>query len=247
VTLLTPACATKFYLPGNRFITPESSGGLFKGDVKLSALGVTQVQVSNSMTSTAPDLTPVLIKNSSLGLGGQMGLFENFDVYLNGVMGGPGYAGVKVQLLGDPAATAKASNFSLSVAGGGAFSNTKLSSSENDVQGESILKYSGWEAMVLLGYRPSDILLLYGGPFQSVVNADVTLKRTQNNVTSVTAEPNGSGEMRGVTAGLRFGQNFFLNLEVSATETAWTRHQPSKLVTEKFTDTAFGAALGGSW
>jgi hypothetical protein len=247
ILLTTAGCATKFYLPGNRFITPESSGGLWKGEVKLGALGVTDVNIANDMTSTSPNLTPAMNKNSTMSLGGQLGLHERLDFYLNSVMGGPNYAGVKVQLLGDAATTAKADNFSLALVGGGAFSNTRLTASNGDIQGESTLKYSGWEAMVLLGYRPSDSFLLYAGPFQSVVNADVAIKRTQGGTTTVTGEPDGNGEMRGITGGLRFGQNFFLNLEVTATETVWTREQPSRLATDKFSDTAFGAAIGGAW
>lgn len=246
-SVVLSACATKFYIPGNRFLSPESSGGFGHGDFKTGAIGVTDVQVASDMTVTSPDLTPKMNKNSSLSAGGQFGLFEKFDLYLTGVMGGPNFVGVKYQLLGDPAAAAKAENLSLSLAGGAAFSNSLVKSSSGDVQSESKINFSGWEALLLLGYRPMDSILLYAGPFQTVVNADVAIKRTQSNVTTVTAEPDGSGEMRGLIGGVRFGQNFFFSAELSATETTWTRQQPTRYVTDKFTDTALGAVIGGTW
>jgi hypothetical protein len=247
IALLQFGCASKFFISGNRFLIPESSGSFLKGDFKVGGAGVTQVQVADDITAVNPDTTPQLSKNSSVALGLQIGLVNRIDLYLTGVSGAADIAGLKVQLLGDSNPTAKAHNFSLAVAGGANFGTISNSNNSSSVSANSKIKLGGYEALALMGYRFSDGFLFYLSPFASTTTANVKIERTVGDVTTTSAQPDGTGTMNGATVGVRFGKSFFLNAEVSVTDVEWTRTAPTELKTEKFTDSALGIALGGTW
>jgi hypothetical protein len=240
-------CASRVFIQSNRFLAPEASGHFLGGDVKTGAAGVTHVQVADNMTSASPNTTPVLAKNSTVLFGGQLGLLSALDLYLTSGVGMAEVVGFKLQMIGAPMNAAKAGNFSLAIAGGGAFGSTKQTSEFGDVKGATNSEFGGWEAMVLAGYRPFDSLLVYASPFASKTNATVKVERTASGVTSTTAEPNGFGEMKGVTLGARLGTNFFVSVEGTLTETTWTRSSPTELKTDKFSDQALGLVAGVSW
>lgn len=249
-TCFLMGCAsTKFFIPANRFMIPETGGGLGLGEASGGGVGVIGVEITPNMNVASPDTTPELSKNSALSTGLQLGLFSFIDLYYNVAVGAPAAAGLKIQLLGDPKRTAKAGNFSLAVAGGGVFGDSKQTSSSTSSKASSELDFKGWEGMALIGYRPSDIVLFYAGPFQTHVEADIKISRTilSSGVTTVTSEPNGEGDVKGVTVGMRIGYHFFFNLEVSKTETVWTRNEPTILASEKFENVALGISLGGAW
>lgn len=240
-------CASKFYIPGNRFLIPENSGGTWKGEFRTGGVGVTQVQVADDITSSSPDTTPKLVENSSAALGFNLGLFSRLDLYGNAVAGGPSFAGLKLQLLGDQNSSAKANNFSLAIAGAAALGSETLDAESSGIKGQSKLKFSGSQVLALMGYRLADDLLFYVGHSVDKIKADVTVQRTQNGTTTTTAEPDGIGELTATTAGLRFGKSFFLNLEYSLMKTKWDREQPTQLAATDLEEGAFGAAIGGSW
>lgn len=247
LAFLQVGCASKFYIPGNRFLIPESGGDWLKGDLKVGGVGVTQVQVADDITSASPNLNPELIKNSSVSVGLQLGLLSRLDAYYNNVSGAADIVGLKVQLLGDSNLTAKANNFSFALAGGAQFRTVSTSLDSGGNSSTSKIKLSGYEAMALIGFRLSDNVLFYTNPFVNKVNADVQIQRTSSGFTTTTAEPNGTGEMKGAAIGMRFGKGFYLDVEVALTETIWTRTNPTELKTDKFSDSALGVALGGTW
>jgi hypothetical protein len=245
--LLTAACATRVFIPTNRFLSPESSGDIWRGDVKLASAGVTQVQIADDMTLVSPDLTPVLSRNSSLLVGGSLGVASFLDLYINATASAPLFAGVKLQLLGDPAPSAKAGNFSLALAGGAAMSSTKQTYESGGVKGESEMKFSGWEATVLLGYRFGDNFMMYTGPFKSSVKTAAAIQRTISGVTTVTAQPDGIGESTGGVLGLRWGSSVYFTIEGAYSNNQWTREKPSELKAEELNALVGGLAIGGAW
>lgn len=247
VGLLLSGCSSRLYIPGNRFLSPESSGRLLAGDVKIGGVGVTHVQVADDITSATPDTTPVLLSNSSLLIGAQLGLLPPLDMYFTSAAGGAAVLGGKLQLVGDSAAEAKAGNLSVTVAGGIVTGNRDQSVETSGLKGRSTIDFSGWEGLFSVGYRTSDSALLYLSPFVSRTKARVNIERTAGGTTSTTAEPHGFGDMKGVSLGLRLGKTYFLAMEGSVTETQWTRTQPSELKSERFVDKALGLGVGGSW
>ncbi len=211
---------------------------------------MTSVEQAHNITDVAPDTTPRLAKNSAAFVGLQLGLINHIDIYANEAFGGPVFAGVKLQLVGDPFKDAKSGNFSFSVAGGVASGNVTESQGTDtatSTKSSSDATFGGYEAMVIMGYRPSDWTLIYVSPFTSHITAKTKIQQSTAGVATVTAQPDGQGDMKGASAGLRFGKYFFVNGEVSITETKWKRMKPTVYETEKFSNVALGVALGGAW
>lgn len=244
---LFTGCGTHVYIPGNKFMSPEASGHFLGGEFKAGLGGVTDARLTSDMTAVAPDTTPELNKNSTLLVGGQLGLLPALDVYFSAGRGTSDVIGGKLQLIGASAQEAKAENFSVAIAGGFVFGDVPQSSGTDQISGKATVNFSGWEALANIGYRPFDSLLIYAGPFASRTETKAVVERTELGVTTVTARPEGCGEMRGVSLGFRAGTNFFITAEGSLTETVWTRTSPSDFKTDKFTDQAVGVAVGGSW
>lgn len=253
LSLLSSACASKFYVPGNRFLSPESGGKFMRGDIKTGGVGVTSVQVADDITLQNPDTAPKLEKNSAGLIGTQLGIVNRLDLYATMPLGGPLFAGAKVQLLGDSFQDAKKGNFSLSLAGGVATGTQTQTvgvsaGANNSTSYESKTKFSGYEALLIAGYRVSDWTLFYLSPFYTHIDAKVTLQQTSGTgVTTVNATPQGAGDMKGATLGLRLGKHFFVNGEVSLTETTWEQKEPVEVKADKFSNVAVGFALGGAW
>jgi hypothetical protein len=245
--LALSGCATRIYLPGNRFVTPEASGRFLGGEFHTGGAGVTHVQVADDMTAVTPNTTPLLVKNSTLAVGGQLGLLPILDFYYSNAFGGATAYGVKVQVLGEPANTAKEGNLSLAIVGAIQAGSQNSSVESSGVSGKSDVSFSGWEGVLSLGYRPAEGLLIYLSPFVSQTKATVKIERSVSGVTTNTTQPDGVGDMKGLSLGLRVGSTVFLTLEGSLTEAVWTRTSPSELKSDKFTDQALGLALGGAW
>ena len=72
--VLTTGCATRFLVPANRFVLPENTGALFKGDVKTGMASTGQVELADDVTAASPDTTPILSRNSAVHIGADLGL-----------------------------------------------------------------------------------------------------------------------------------------------------------------------------
>jgi len=245
--VLTTGCATRFLVPANRFVLPENTGALFKGDVKTGMASTGQVELADDVTAASPDTTPILSRNSAVHIGADLGLASFLDIYFTKISGGPTFAGLKIQLLGAPISTAKSGNFSLALAGGSGFGSITQNTEVGTIKGESELKFTGWEALLLLGYRPADSFLIYAGPFTSHIATDAKIKRTANAVTTTTAEPSGSGDFSGVNMGFRWGYHFFIVVEGSYINMKWTREKPTELKASDLSSFVSGITLGGAW
>jgi hypothetical protein len=243
----TSGCATRFYIPTNRFQTPESSGNLWRGDIKIASAGVTQVQIADDTTSLNPDLTPILSRNSALQIGGSLGLASFLDLYANVTVSSPTFVGMKVQVLGNPAPGAKAGNVSLAILGGVATSSTKQNYDSSGVSGTSEMSFSGWEGAALLGYRWSENFLVYTGAFKSHVKTEATIKRTSNSITTVTAQPDGVGESSGAIFGVRWGNSIYISIEGISSANQWTRKKPTEQKADELNALVGGVAIGGAW
>ncbi len=48
ILLFLSGCATKYILPGNRFVTPETQGSIFRGQMEFQQTGATQLTIDTS-------------------------------------------------------------------------------------------------------------------------------------------------------------------------------------------------------
>ncbi len=225
------SCAVKVKMPAQRFITPETNGHFMKGGIGIGGGGAASVQVVDDRFSSTPSTVPSITKDSETSANVHLGLASFMDLYYHAGSESPVYVGAKIQLLGDPSETSKQGNFSLAIAGAAAFgsdddSSTIEAGTSSEVISNVDVKYGGWEAMVLLGYRPSDKVIVYTGPFQTETTAEVTVTRSTAGTTTTTASPKGKGTHNGIVAGVRFGKNFYFGIEGSKSEATWTRTEP---------------------
>lgn len=248
--LLQCGCASQFFIPGNRFLSPEGSGGLLHMDIKNGGVGVTEVQTADDISHTVPDTTPLLVKNSAVFVGAQLGLVGPLDAYGYQTFGGPAFFGGKLQVFGPAMREAKGGDFSFSLAGAAAVGNKTQTVDSGGKHSESLFGFSGYEALVLIGYRMWNWFLVYVDPFYTSIKATNTITQRPSSgggATTTTATPDGQGEMKGVSLGLRIGYYFFVNLEGSYTIATWQRTNPTVLAADQFTNVALGVALGGMW
>ena len=205
------------------------------------------MQLTEDMTSSNPDLNPILSRNSAMTLAGGLGLHKILDLYATAMSNGPNMVGLKLQILGNPAPGAKAGNFSVALAGGGAFSSSSNYYESDGVRGDADTSFSGWEAMLLMGYRTNENFLIYAGPFQSHFKTETVIKRKSGTSVNVTGEPNGTGDFTGGSVGVRLGNSIYVALEGTYTSAKWTREKPTELKANDLNSWVGGIAFGGAW
>ena len=165
--LLFTGCATAVTTnsPANHFITPESSGGFLDGS---AALGFGE---GDKLTIIPDALATPLSNQGSITKEAQfmgnvwLGILSRLDLQL---VNQSATFGLKYQILGETRTTAKAGNFSLAISAmGGSIS---YKDTYNDLLRPSVTASSStsvdtYDLTLEIGYRTTDITLLYLGPY----------------------------------------------------------------------------------
>jgi len=127
------------------------------------------------------------------------GINDKLDIYLDTQYGSP-LVRMKYQFLGQPASRAKSGNLSLAIDGGYGYSY---------VGGLNGLEQNAYDAALIGGYRITNSLMLYGGPFYSRYD----LKDANGSLST-------SVESAGSNVGVRFelGKNSSIYLEKSTSK-----------------------------
>lgn len=169
---LFTGCATKYLIPGNRFITPEAQGGAFRGQVELQQAKATNITIDTSNGTVDEGVlyeevtrTGFLVSNS---------VFNQIDVVWSHTGGGNSLLGGKFQFLGEP----RTSN----AAGHKAAIGALFGGNEHETDDDSIeFDLTGREYLVLYGYRinenffPYTSLSLATYNFQGKINSNNSL------------------------------------------------------------------------
>lgn len=165
--LLLGGCATKYILPGNRFITPESQGQAYRGQVEVQKTTANQVGVNyqgttlEGVTYTDTARTGFLFSNS---------FFNQFDAIWSHTASGNSMFGGKFQFAGG-SRTSKESGHKLSLA-------ALIGSNDYEVDDRSLeFTLGGQEYMLLYGYRFTEQLLLYSSLSQANYTFDGHIKK----------------------------------------------------------------------
>lgn len=138
------SCATKYLVPGNRFITPETQGGAFRGQVEFQQTKANQLTVNTSNGTVDEGVNYSSISRSGFLLSNS--LFEQFDLFWSHIGSANSMVGGKFQFIGAPRTAAGAGHkMSLAVAFGG---------NEHETDDETVeFNLQGKEYLLLYGYR----------------------------------------------------------------------------------------------
>jgi hypothetical protein len=226
---LLSSCATKYILPGNRFITPETQGGAFNGQFELAQASANQLlintidgTVDNGVVYADVVRTGFLFANS---------IFEKMDFVWSHTGGGNSLIGVKFQPLGvSKLAKGTGHKLSLGFLTGG---------NEHETGDQTIaFKLSGTELYAVYGFRLNENVLPYAGLSRSNYNFDGTI-RTNNILNGL--EPSFSSSINTLTGGIEFTyESLVLKFETGY-------QQISTTDTKDRTRYLFGYSLGFSW
>jgi hypothetical protein len=246
---LTACTSLSVQIPGNRFITPESQGTkAFQGRVDVGVHGGAEVELVDDKYSAAPSTTPTISEESGAQLSVELNLLPHIDTYYIMNYNSFNSLGLKVQVIGDNLKEAKESNFSTAIGGGALLTGSaQKSSDENSVTADSDTHFSGYEYFLLLGYRTTESVLLYAGPWMTNYKLASILKRTSAGVTTTTLDTKGEGDQRSIILGLQTGKQFQLNLESAFTKTNYKKTSPIVEKAESKSFFVWGASLSYSW
>lgn len=228
--LFISSCATKYLIPGNRFITPESQGNAFKGQVEFQQAGATNLTVDtrnetvdDGVLYTDVTRTGFLLSNS---------LFNQFDLVWSHTGGGNSMLGGKFQFLGASRnAKGVGHKAGLAVLFGG---------NEHETDDESVdFELTGREYLVLYGYRISENIFPYASISLATYNFKGKISSNDPGLNGL--EPEFVTSSHALSGGIEFAvEAFFAKLEATYQQLK-TDDTKDK---ERFT---IGYSLGFSW
>lgn len=161
--LFLPGCLTvNFFMPDQRFLSPENLGDLGMGRVGAGIGGKSNVILAETSRPTDEEILDSEEVKSANGLyaSGVFSLAPVADLHVHG----SGF-GAKFQLLGDPETRATPNQYSLAVAagfeGGDNSSQGAFGSGEGAYDQKTKSRHRGIDLMVITGYRLSQASLAY--------------------------------------------------------------------------------------
>lgn len=227
---LLGGCATKYIVPGNRFITPETQGGALKGAFEFQQTSATQLTIDTSNGSVDDGVLYAATTRS--GFQFSESLFDNFDFMWSHTGSANSMLGGKLQIIGDPRA-AKGSGHRLSIA-------ALFGTNEHETEDKSVkFELGGKEFLILYGYRINESFLPYASI--SLATYDFRGKVSSSDPLLNGAEPELTTKARSLSGGIEFSFNaFFAKLEATYQKLATTD-------TKDKDQTMFGYSVGYSW
>ena len=165
--------------PINSFISPESTGKSFRGEVNLFYSVATNADIDLSDTSSEHNIVVGEESNLSniIGINGAMGIIPRLDFIAQSAGSkNPVMAGLRFQLLGDTRQNTSKGNHSLSIVGlYGASSDSQQNDEDveltpKDEEAEADIEMEATEIRLIYGYRISKNWLTYFGLTQGSSN-----------------------------------------------------------------------------
>lgn len=224
------SCATKYIIPGNRFITPETQGGALKGAFEFQQTGATQLTIDTSNGSVKDGV--LYADMTRTGFQFSESLFDNFDFMWAHTGSANSMLGGKLQIIGDSRA-AKGSGHRLSLAA--LFGNNEHETDDKSVKFE----LGGKEFLIVYGYRLTENVLPYAS--LSLASYDFTGTVHSSDPQLNGAEPKLTTKARSLSGGIEFSMNaFFAKLEATYQKLATSDTKDQ----DRF---MFGYSVGYSW
>jgi hypothetical protein len=228
--LLLPACATKYLISGNRFITPESQGEAFRGQIEFQQTGANQLTID---TNNGTVDNGVIYKDvSRSGFLFSNSLFDSFDIVWSHTGGANSMIGGKFQFLGGSRiSNSTGHKASLGILFGG---------NEHETDEKSVeFKLTGKEYLLLYGFRVNENFFPYSS--LSLATYNFSGRITSSNPLFNGLEPELVTTSRSLNGGIELSfDSFFAKVEASyqQLQTTDTKNR------ERF---QLGYSVGYSW
>lgn len=150
--LFLSSCATKYLIPGNRFITPESQGGALSGQFELQQTGANLLKFNTKNGSVNDGVVYEDVTRMGYLLSGS--LFEQIDFIWSHTGSANSMIGGKFQFIG-ASRTGNGTGHKASIA-------ALFGGNEHETDDESVeFDLSGKEYILLYGYRISENVFPY--------------------------------------------------------------------------------------
>lgn len=223
-------CATKYMLPTNRFITPETQGGFIRGQLELQ-----KTMGKNAKIDTSNNTVDEGVVYEDIDLTGYAMAFsfaEAFDLMWNHVGNSVSLVGGKYQFLGGSRAS-KATDHKLAAVF--LFGANKHTTDDESAK----FRLAGQEIAVIYGYRFAPFVMPYVSLDRSTYSFDGTLYSSNANLNG--ASPSFKTTILSLNMGSEFNlDSFYLKLE-------YTYQMITTSDTKKINASTFGAAFGVTW
>jgi hypothetical protein len=223
------SCATKYVIPGNRFISPESVGGVLKvqAEIQQNSSKVAAIDVSDGNTNNK------LQYNDKIRTGYFFGasLFEQLDFLWYQTASSVSFVGARIQVIGGSKASNSAGHkLSITAALGG--NDHEIDSSDPKID----FTMKGQDYSLIHGYRFSENFMIYESLSQTNITFDGKLK--SNNPLFNALEVNYKTTLYGLFVGGEFSFNSFMAKLECGYQIIKSTHTPDK------EGVMFGYALG---
>ncbi|WP_408098618.1 hypothetical protein ACJVC5_06825 [Peredibacter sp. HCB2-198] len=189
--LLQVSCATKYIVPGNRFLTPESQGQALRGQIEIQQTNANQLTIDTSQGTV--DQGVVYDEVSRTGFLASNSIFDQLDVYWSHIGGANSLVGLKFQFLGD-SRVAKTAGHKMSIA-------AALGENEHETDDQSVeFNLGGREFMLLYGYRFSENVMTYSSFSMATYKFDGDIRSSDPGLNG--ADPKFDTKIQSLSAGL---------------------------------------------
>jgi hypothetical protein len=197
-------CATKYILPGNRFITPETQGGILRGQIELQQTNapLLAVKADNAPSNSGVEYSDI----KRTGFLFADSLFERFDLVWSHTGSANSMLGGKFQILGG-ARTANATGHKIAV---GAL----FGGNDYDTDGPDKVEFTlqGREYLAIYGYRFTENILVYTSVSKSSYEYKGVVKSADQALNGF--EPYAKNNLMAFSGGAEFSfDSFFGKLE----------------------------------
>ena len=201
ILFLFTGCATKYMLPGNRFLTPESQGEAFRGQFEIQkttgnelSIDTRNDKITDGVLYSEVPRTGFLFSNS---------LFNQFDLFWSHTAGANSMLGGKFQFMGG-SRVSNSVGHKLAIA-------AAIGSNEHETD-DKVVEFTlgGQEYILLYGYRFLEEIMAYSSLSQA--NFDGQIHSSNNNLDG--KRPNINSKIISISGGLEANVNpVFAKLE----------------------------------
>jgi opacity protein-like surface antigen len=228
--LFLGSCATKYIIPGNRFITAETQGGQLKGAFEFQQTSANQLTIDTSQGTVDEGVT--YAETTRSGFQFSESLFNSFDFMWAHTGSANSMLGGKLQIIGDSRAS-KATGHKVSLA-------ALFGGNEHETDDESVkFELGGKEFLIIYGYRINESILPYTGLSIATYNFNGKIHSSDSSLNGL--EPKLTTKSTSLNTGVEFTwESFFAKLEATYQKLTTTDTKDK----DRF---MYGYSIGYSW